>query len=487
MPLFEVDANRPLLVQSGRTPAVPGVGTSAHQVVESHIDGLLGEQIFPVAPGSGPDEPHLLALDATGSPVVVELVGELDHDALVRALDHAGSANRLTRGDLAARYHGGPNAFQRDVAAFYDSVPVTRSQPGRSGARLIIICQEAGDAILNAVSFLRQPSMPVEVLKLGVVHSADGRRFVDVSPLAVDPVPDPTPPRLPAPAPAPKDDDPDAPIERRFRRSVPRPDGAGSGTLTEKLVVGIALTGKQPAVVQATDPAPASTGVPVPGVPAPRQQEEPEPPPAPARPQAPLRRSRTDRFAPQPAPAPQAQAGPESAGAGARRSAWEPVAGSTGWDASGDTSADTPLRVPPLDAPSYTPPRERSAFDPLDYDPLTYARASDAVPSSGSTGEPTDRTDATDPADDVDEDLVALAQRLGRPTPLVWSRPRRRQHFEATLHPDGTIELADGGRYRDPGLAASTAAGAPSADGWGVWRLGAGGPTLLEAYRQHFA
>ncbi|PZR51638.1 hypothetical protein DNL40_15300, partial [Xylanimonas oleitrophica] len=168
VPLFEVEGDRPQIVPGPRPPR-PGVGTSAHRVVESHIDGLLGEQVFPVISGEGPDEPHLLALDASGSPVVVELVARLDDAALSRALDHAGAAGRMTRGQLAARYHGGAHAFQRDVAEFYDSVPVKRTQPGQ-GARLIVICQEADEDVLNAVDFLRQPTMPVEVLRLGVVH-----------------------------------------------------------------------------------------------------------------------------------------------------------------------------------------------------------------------------------------------------------------------------------------------------------------------------
>ena len=73
MPLFEVDTQRPLLVTSasGANGSEPGLKTTANQVVDSHIDGLLGEEVFPIAQGSGPDEPHLLALDASGSPVVV--------------------------------------------------------------------------------------------------------------------------------------------------------------------------------------------------------------------------------------------------------------------------------------------------------------------------------------------------------------------------------------------------------------------------------
>src|SRR5918997_767614 len=208
-----------------------------------------GESAHATVRGRRPDEPHLLALDATGSPVVVELVAELDDSALTRALDHAGAAGRMTRGELASRYHGGSAAFQRDIAAFYDSVPVTRSQPGRSGARLIVICQEASDEILNAVDFLRQPTMPVEVLKMGVLRSDDGRRFVDVSPLVVHPASEPTAPRL-------SSADPERPaterpsVESKFRRSVPRPD-VEPEAFAEGVKVGLALTGRMPAVLQA--------------------------------------------------------------------------------------------------------------------------------------------------------------------------------------------------------------------------------------------
>ncbi|WP_278235439.1 hypothetical protein [Isoptericola sp. AK164] len=580
MPLFEVDASRPLLVQSGRTAGSvePGLATTAHRVVDSHIDGLLGEQIFPVAQGSGPDEPHLLALDATGSPVVVELVANLDKAALTRALDHAGWAGRLTRGELAARYHGGQNAFQRDIATFYDSVPITRSQPGRSSARLIVICQEAGEDILNAVDFLRQPTMPVEVLKMGVMHGQDGRRFVDVSPLVIHPASEATAPQLSG-----------------HGRPVGAPQAAGADARTEAepesfaegVKVGIALTGKNPAVAvpaggadgsgSPARPAPdavgdtaeqpplrrgraarraeaeAAAGPPslaVPSVPTSSQQPPaPTPAPAPAPttahapvppppqdPPAPRRRSRSDRFreagpapqpprpaAPAPAPAPEPAPAPAPAPrrpfsassaddldlAGlARRTtsaassdtpslgedfaraaapaldrpapasdarSSDPLDSWTPWSESTDrpwqpstpetwTSAsdDLPrLQVPPLEAPSYTPPPERGLYD-----------------DAGTT--------VLD-EEEVDGDLVALASTLGRPTYLEWSRPRRQQHFEALLHPDGVIELPDGSRFQHPDHAASAACGAPTDDGWNVWRIVPDGVTLLDAYRARFA
>jgi len=257
LPLFEVDGDRHHAV----TGSGGGAGTTAHRVVESHIDGLLGEQIFPVCSGSGPDEPHLLALDASGAPVVVELASRLDDAALTRALDHAGAAGRMSRGQFSALYRGGPQAFQRDVAEFYDSVPITSSHSGRQGPRLIIICQEADEAVLNAVDFLRQPSMPVEVLRLGVIPTAGGRKLVDVSPLVIHPSSAPDSPQIVvAPSPG--------------RREVATADAQTQAELKEAVVVGLALTGKLPVVVKDAPRSARDVGgptgldsVPVPGVP----------------------------------------------------------------------------------------------------------------------------------------------------------------------------------------------------------------------------
>ncbi|WP_425955962.1 hypothetical protein [Xylanimonas sp. McL0601] len=498
----------------------PGVGTTAHRVVESHIDGLLGEQIFPVSPGAGPDEPHLLALDASGAPVVVELVARLDEAALSRFLDHAGAAGRMTRGQLAALYRGGPQAFQRDVAEFYDSVPVTRSHGGRAGARLIVICQEADEDVLNAVDFLRQPSMPVEVLRLGVVHGADGRRFVDVSPLVIHPASAPDRPQVvqaPAPAALP------AP-EGVVRLAAPdhaapavQPSPGARGTFDEGIAVGYALTGKLPVVVQDPRPVERLDPVPLPGVPtgmrevpqpeaAPRP-EEPAPDPAPA----PRRRSRRDRFSARPE-----EELPELPAA-ERYDVVAPADDPLAWrpeQAWNPASGEDPIPVPPL------PEGEAIAFGevftgvstPLDrdWDGATGDTAIAPAPWEAPfepprlheppAPEPWWQPAAPEPQhwdppatpivldEDADGDLVALAASIGVPTLLVWERPRRGQRFDAVLHPDGTIELPDGGRYRHPDIAASAVSGSYTADGWSVWRLSTpSGPTLTEEFRARFA
>ncbi|MFE5310839.1 hypothetical protein [Isoptericola sp. NPDC056605] len=580
MPLFEVDAQRPLLVQSDRSPAASsqGVGTTAHRVVDSHIDGLLGEQIFPVSPGVGPDEPHLLALDATGSPVVVELVADLDRTALTRALDHAGAAGRLTRGALAERYHGGPAAFHRDVAAFYDSVPITRSQPGRSSARLIVICQEASEEILNAVDFLRQPTMPVEVLKMGVVHSADGRRFVDVSPLVIHPASAPTAPSLSAPAaPAASRDTVATPDDDASARTDEASARVDPETFAEGVAVGLALGGKMPATVQAprdkvesappsrtrrraARPRSAEEGpseaalprgpLPVPAAPAPAPHAPVPPPPGPVpapgrgpgldddlditreRPPlpggAPRRRSRSDRFTSRPELdgsvsdyGRQDFGGQDLGGQGLGREDFggqdfgrqdfgrEDLGRRDFGQAFAEVAApafDLPVPeprwsgveddLPRLQVPPLEPPRLRTPpSDPLEpgwtpaphdhgYDPLTSPVPPPPEPlaAPGPWAPPPAAGD-----DEVDHDLVALAGTLVHPTTIVWSRPRRRQYFEAVLHRDGAIQLADGSRYWHPDHAASAASGSPTADGWSVWRLGAEGPTLLDAFRHRFA
>jgi hypothetical protein len=500
VPLFEVEGERPHLV---RTPG-SGVGSGAHRVVESHIDGLLGEQIFPVAPGAGPDEPHLLALDATGAPVVVELVAELDEAALARALDHAGAAGRMTRAQLAARYHAGPQAFQRDVAEFYDSVPMTRTQPGRGGARLIVICQEARQDVLNAIDFLRQPTMPVEVLRMGVLHGADGRRFIDVSPLVIHPASAPDAPQIvatpgmqpltaalpavvPAPGPEAEGAAPEAATADEAAADAETGDAEANDTEADDAETGDAEADveaddteaadvEQPA---AEDPAPATGPQPVAPAPAP----EPAPVPAPV-------------TAPRSATAPEDTAPEDTASEDTAPEAMTPEAVTpaeprpvTGELPEGlRTASGRPPRVP-LRVPLRRSRTDRFAPAASPAEQAEPATTTGATPAPA--GEPWSTPPTTPPvpvAEETDPDLIALASSIGADTPLVWSRPRRRQRFEAVLRPDGVIELPDGGRYRHPDVAAVAASGSRSADGWVVWRLGKDtGPTLADAFRDRFA
>ena len=186
MPLFEVDARRSALVQ----PLAPGDTSfirTAEPVVDDHVSRLLGEQIFPVvgrAPGARPeDAPHLLALDAAGHPVVIEMVARLDAASLALALAHAGRAGRLTLSDVAARFPEGLPAFEAAYDEFRRKSPIARTRGQREGSRLLLLCAQVDPGVTDALDFLRVTNRAVTVLRLGVVTGPDGRRLVEVEPL----------------------------------------------------------------------------------------------------------------------------------------------------------------------------------------------------------------------------------------------------------------------------------------------------------------
>lgn len=186
MPIFELDEGRPVLVQPMQ-PAPGSFAADSSALVAEHLTSLLGEQLFPVRERHGDASgPHLLALDATGRPVVVDVVQILDGESLVRALQHAGNAARLSRADLLRTYRGGADTFDADFRDFRDEAPLSAAQTGPlPGARLLLVCAEVDPQVMDAVAFLREPGRQVEVLQIGVVRGVDGRRYVDVSPLVL--------------------------------------------------------------------------------------------------------------------------------------------------------------------------------------------------------------------------------------------------------------------------------------------------------------
>ncbi|TGY81642.1 hypothetical protein E5226_14095, partial [Cellulomonas shaoxiangyii] len=187
MPIFELDDGRPRLVQ----PMQPLAGSFAQEVgalVTHHLAAIAGEPLFVVrtraAAAERGDLPELLALDAAGRPVVVEVAQVLDDDAIVAALRRGGAAARLTTSDLARAYHVDPGRFGADFAAFREHVPVGAQTSRRDGVRLLLLCSEVAAEAADTLAFLRGPARQVEVLQVGVVRG-DERRLLDVSPLAL--------------------------------------------------------------------------------------------------------------------------------------------------------------------------------------------------------------------------------------------------------------------------------------------------------------
>lgn len=179
MPLFAVSGGRP----DGAHPVRPAEAAYGATVVDEHLGALLGEHLLPVAVRvAGADEPYLLAVDAFGRPVVVEVVGLLDGAALLRALAFLGRAARLSLRDLGARYRGGAQRFSADLATFREAVPAARLVPDRHGARLLLVCGQVHEGLRDAVEALTDRG--VDVLRVGLVDGPGGQ-MIDVSPVHV--------------------------------------------------------------------------------------------------------------------------------------------------------------------------------------------------------------------------------------------------------------------------------------------------------------
>lgn len=442
MPIFELDEGRPVLVQPMQ-PAAASFGADSAALVADELGSLLGEQLFPVRPrpAGGADAPHLLALDAVGQPVVVEVVQVLDGDALVRALRYAGVAARLSPGDLSRAYHGGAERFTADFAAFRETVPVvaTLGAPG-IGSRLVLVCAEVDESVTDAVAFLRRPGRQVEVLQIGVVRGIDGRRYVDVSPLVLH-VPtrrqvEPASLRLVHSSDAFAAAMAYDASRRRPTRSEPTPP---SGMPASDL----SRPDAQPPVATV----PAAPGVYVP----PSSLGAAVPPSAALAGPLPASYAR--------AGAPPTSTPPAGYPATSTRPAGYPTTPSTPFRSSAVTAAAAPLPVA-----SAGP-----AASPAAPDALELAAPPAPMPAAA--------TPVT-----ADPRLATLASGYQAPETLVWFRQRRGQRLVAVLRTDGLVQLPDGSLYADPDEAAARAAGAEVAvDGWGSWRLGDGGPTLAEA------
>jgi len=478
MPIFELDEGRPRLVQ----PMQPLAGSFAQEceaLVAHHLTAIAGEPLFPVRSRTGaPDHAHLpalLALDATGRPVVVEIVQVVDDDAVVTALRHAGAAARMTMTDLSRAYHADPSRFGVEFAAFREQVAFGAQTSRREGVRLLMLCSEVAAEAGDTLGFLRGPGRHVDILQVGVVRGADDRRLLEVSPLArhegtrraveptalrlvrasestfadamayddgrrgVPPVPPASKPPVNKPLvnTKPWTDHPSSGELRSVPSPPPMPRPAAPSALTPRITdtrPNRTVEPPAPAAAQPTPAQPASAG----------PAAFPAAPPIaqPNQPYVPERRSHPRGGAQPPAALPVVP-GPivprPDTDPAARRPEPEPVT---------PTEHDLVPAVP-------TPPAERASLPP--------------IAEAGLVDVPHPR-------------LATLAKQRRAMTTLVWHRERRNQRVLAMLRRDGLIQLEAGRVFADPGHAAAAAIGTDGEiDGWRAWRLGDGGPTLGEA------
>lgn len=146
----------------------------------NNLELFAGEALFrlgrqPVLPGGG--KPDILALDALGRVVVIEVKRDVDRQQLSQALEYAGWATSTNLDELAALYPQGADAFFEDWSEFTGSqTPVVVNR----APRLVLIARDVHPRTRDALRFLADSGLPVTVVPVSLYEDDVGRRLVDI-------------------------------------------------------------------------------------------------------------------------------------------------------------------------------------------------------------------------------------------------------------------------------------------------------------------
>lgn len=144
------------------------------------LESFVGEDLFPVArqpkirTGGIPD---VIALDAGGRVVVIEVKRSIERTQLAQCLEYAGWARRTNLDELAGLYHRGVAAFFADWQEFTKtSTPlVVNASP-----RLVLVAARFDDRTSDALAFLKDSGTPVELVPVTLYRDPDGERLLHV-------------------------------------------------------------------------------------------------------------------------------------------------------------------------------------------------------------------------------------------------------------------------------------------------------------------
>ena len=200
MALFEFEDGHLVPAQFGY-PVAQDLGPDLVDAICAQVLQIVSRPLFPVTwrdmTGQGDEEaPRLTALDVTGQIVSVEILKELDSEALITSLSRLAEVASISWSDLAAEYPSGSDGFLAGWAQFRDSMPPAVGP----GPRLIIVAGEIAPSVRPALSILATSGVEVHLMNLR--QMSNGRLFLDVN--AVGPRLYGHAPQLLASAPAPE-------------------------------------------------------------------------------------------------------------------------------------------------------------------------------------------------------------------------------------------------------------------------------------------
>jgi len=179
VPIFELDSQS--LIPIRRQAIAAGVyEAEIEALLWDNLEELTGDNLFRVArqpklPFGG--IPDVLALDRVGRVVVIEVKRDVDRSQLAQSLEYAGWGRNTNLDELAGMYHGGPASFWDDWKEFTDSATPVLVQ---RDPRLVLVAHSFDVRTSQALEFLLQHRLPVQVLKVAFYIDDSGRRFLDV-------------------------------------------------------------------------------------------------------------------------------------------------------------------------------------------------------------------------------------------------------------------------------------------------------------------
>lgn len=438
MAIFEIRQGALVPAQLGGV-ADESAHRQALDLVREQVAQVLRRPLFTVAWKQLDAGHSLVAIDGSGQVVAVELLPKLDSTTVVAAMGRLNATSHLGWAEIASLYPAGPTAFQKDWAAFRETMPA-RINPG---PRLSIVSPSISPDVLSSLSVLSDSGL--EVFSLSVRALSSGRNFVEIDRI----------------------DSHHLPVTAKL---LPAGDPMDEG-------------------IEVVKSEPATASAPTAGAPS---------APTPAASQAPAasagasQGAATSQGAGTPAgsttpPSPLSRRSRRAQRAANQYSPHAPTAVSPAAVSPTVVSAPTPAPAP---SPAVTPGYRQSAPS-RNGQPVRATRVRARVTGQGRLSRRDSGQSTVSRSHPSGEDsrlaLNALASILSEPVQITWQSVTEGIFHTAQLRPDGMIRVSDGTSFDEPGQAARHCEPAKSVDGWDVWRFGADGPSLYESLEELIA
>lgn len=452
MAIFEIRQGALVPAQLGGV-ADESAHRQALDLVREQVAQVLRRPLFTVAWKQLDAGHSLVAIDGSGQVVAVELLPKLDSTTVVAAMGRLNATSHLGWAEIASLYPAGPTAFQKDWAAFHETMPA-RINPG---PRLSIVSPSISPDVLSSLSVLSDSGL--EVFSLSVRALSSGRNFVEIDRI----------------------DSHHLPVTAKL---LPAGD-----TMDEDIEVG-----KSEATAAASAPTAAAPSATTPSAPAPTAGAPSAPTPAAS--QAPA----ASAGASQGGAAPQGAgfaAGPTTPSSPLSRRSRRAQRAANQYSPHAPTAV-SPAAVSPsaVSAPTPAPspavtPGYRQSAPSRNGQPVRATRVRARVTGQGRLSRRDAGQSTVSRSHPSGEDsrlaLNALASILSEPVQITWQSVTEGIFHTAQLRPDGMIRVSDGTSFDEPGQAAHHCEPAKSVDGWDVWRFGADGPSLYESLEELIA